>query len=138
LGPMLIIWWNNWPAFSSNVIRWSRSSTRSSTDRDAFRYGKSAVSVCLGYDRGRWRSCEAGTLIADAIAVAARKKEVKMFCFRRLHFCLAMAIGLEMALGILGASSSIGTLSDYLYSCLGAFLLVSRPWCPPQPDFTRH
>jgi hypothetical protein len=61
-------------------------------DSEAFRYGKFSVSVFLGYDLDRSRSCEVGTPIAEAMAVAVKKKDVKRFCFRSLRFCLAMLI----------------------------------------------
>lgn len=73
------------PAFSSMVIRSTRSFTRSSTGSEAFLYGRHSVSDLA-------KDFVAGMLITLAIAVVANRNVVKTFCFLPDRFRLAMFI----------------------------------------------
>ena len=82
LGPGKLICWKSCPAFSSMFMRWMRSSTRSSTDREASRYGAESISVDRDVIRGYFAPLEVGTRMAVDMAVAAKNSVVKVFSLR--------------------------------------------------------
>jgi len=59
-----------------------RSSTRSSTDSDASRYGAESISVDRDVIRGYVERLETGVRMAVDIAVAAKNSVVKVFSLR--------------------------------------------------------